>query len=179
LAFQSQITDHHLIDAVSHHLLNQYVPVEQAGNFLGQWTDTVTGMTLSQIPAGALEVATEAAKLGHTLPVYPTQLMESLGELAIFGILLVVRKKKYFNGQVLACYAMLYAILRTVTETFRGDEERGRIFGMFPSVPRHAWYNISTSQLISLAIFGLGVTLWARFGRKNPQDLDLGVPSAA
>jgi phosphatidylglycerol:prolipoprotein diacylglycerol transferase len=59
------------------------------------------------------------------------QLYESFGELAIFlALVLVVRPRKRFHGQVLAAWLLLYAILRTVSELFRGDVERGVVAGL-------------------------------------------------
>ncbi|MBS2032888.1 MAG: prolipoprotein diacylglyceryl transferase [Deltaproteobacteria bacterium] len=186
LAFESQTRDHRLLDAVTHQLImnngvQRYVPdTDAAGNFLGAWKDTVTGAVLHNLPQGAIDIATEAAKLGHTLPIYPTQLMESIGELCIFTILVLTRSYwKRFHGQVLAMYLMMYSVLRTTVEMFRGDEERGRIFGAFSSVPRTAWYNISTSQFVSLAIFATGIVIWARFGRRTPGNADTGGASTA
>ena len=79
----------------------------------------------------------------------------------------------------LANALMMYAVLRTTVEMFRGDEERGRIFGAFASVPRTAWYNISTSQFVSLMIFATGIVIWARFGRANAGNTDAGGASTA
>jgi phosphatidylglycerol:prolipoprotein diacylglycerol transferase len=172
LTFESQIGDHRLLAESTHELLKQYTPdLDTAGHFAGTWTDHVTGAVLHTLPAGAIEVATEAARLGHTLPVYPTQLMESAGEFLLFGLLVVAQRKKTFDGQVLALWLMLYSVLRSTVETFRGDEERGRIFGAFASVSRTAWYNISTSQFVSVAIFAAGVVLWIRGVRGTHQDL--------
>jgi phosphatidylglycerol:prolipoprotein diacylglycerol transferase len=180
LAFQSQLEDHRLLNADTHQVLTQYAPdLDKAGHFLGTWSDKLTGATLHQIPQGAIDVALEAAKLGHSLPVYPTQLMESIGELFIFALLMLLRKYKWFHGQVLACWLMLYAILRTTTEMFRGDEERGRIFGPFSSIPRTAWYNISTSQFVGLMLFITGAVLWLRFGRRSTPSTAGATPAAA
>ncbi len=89
------------------------------------------------------------------IPLYPTQWMESLGELSIFFILLVVRKFKRFDGQIIAVYLMLYALLRFFDEYFRGDPERGFL------VP---W--LSTSQFISLIAFPAGVLLYVLLMRR-------------
>ncbi len=84
-----------------------------------------------------------------TLPLHPVQLYESFGELAIFLVLvLVVRPRKRFHGQVLATWLLLYAILRTVSELFRGDVERGVVAGL------------GVGQWTSLAIFAVGVAMW-------------------
>jgi len=85
----------------------------------------------------------------HTLPIHPVQLYESLGELLLFAFLAVwLRPRKRFNGQVMAAWLMLYAGLRTVTETFRGDVERGVYLG------------IGTGQWTSIVIFATGLAIW-------------------
>ena len=74
-----------------------------------------------------------------TLPLHPVQLYESFGELALFLVLvLVVRPRKAFHGQVLATWLLAYAVLRTVVEFFRADVERGVVRGLGPS-PSSPW----------------------------------------
>jgi phosphatidylglycerol:prolipoprotein diacylglycerol transferase len=86
-----------------------------------------------------------------TLPLHPTQLYESFGELGLFLLLvLVVRPGKRFHGQVLATWLMLYAVLRTVVELFRGDVERG------------VWLGLGAGQWTSMVIFAVGAAIWAR-----------------
>ena len=85
----------------------------------------------------------------HTLPIHPVQLYESLGELLLFAVLaLWLRPRKRFHGQVMAAWLMLYAVLRTVTETFRGDVERG------------VWMGLGAGQWTSIVIFATGLALW-------------------
>jgi len=86
-----------------------------------------------------------------TLPLHPVQLYEAFGELAIFLVLvLAVRPRKAFHGQVLAAWLLMYAVLRTVVELFLGDVERGVVAGL------------GVGQWTSLAIFATGAVLWAR-----------------
>jgi phosphatidylglycerol:prolipoprotein diacylglycerol transferase len=90
-----------------------------------------------------------------TLALHPTQLYESLGELALFALLvLLVRPRKRFHGQVLAVWLMAYSVLRTVVESFRGDVERGVVAGL------------GVGQWTSAAILAAGVTTWLLAGRK-------------
>ena len=109
-----------------------------------------------------------SAGAATTLPVYPTQLYESLGELTLFLVLTLWRTRKRFNGELLALYLVLYAPLRSLVEMFRGDEERGRVFNFLGPWAKKAWWNLSTSELISVGIFafGLGLFFWLR--RKSP-----------
>lgn len=87
------------------------------------------------------------------IPLYPTQLMESFGELLIFTSLLLVRRVKKFEGQLLATYLILYGILRLVTESLRGDAERGYVL---PDV-------LSISAFISILMVASGV-IWYVLG---------------
>ena len=88
------------------------------------------------------EVAAWMREHHQTLPLIPIQLMESFGEGIIFLVLLFVRSRKWFHGQVLLTYGILYPILRSINETMRGDAERGYVI---PNV-------LSTSQFISLLV---------------------------
>ena len=87
-----------------------------------------------------------------TLPLHPTQLYEAGGELALFFLLVTwVRPRKRFHGQVLATWLMLYAVLRAVVESFRGDAERGVVGGLGVG----AWTSIAIF-CVGLAIFVAG-----------------------
>ena len=101
-----------------------------------------------------------------TLPLHPVQLYEAFGELGIFLLLvLVVRPRKRFHGQVLATWLLLYAILRTVSELFRGDVERGVVRGL------------GVGQWTSLAIFAVGVAVWVTARRARPAAAAAGSPA--
>ncbi|MFL5388280.1 MAG: prolipoprotein diacylglyceryl transferase [Myxococcales bacterium] len=116
------------------------------------------------------QVATGIIHLGaaHTIPIHPTQLYESLGELLIFCALIFWRQRKRFHGELLALYLVLYAPLRAMVETLRGDEERGRVFNFVGPWAKGAWWNLSTSELISVGIFAAGIALFAYLGRRRP-----------
>src|SRR5256885_1979869 len=115
------------------------------------------------------QVANGIIQLGaaHTIPIHPTQLYESLGELLVFCALLFWRGRKRFHGELLALYLVLYAPLRAMVETLRGDEERGRVFNFLGPWAKGAWWNLSTSELISVGIFATGVALFALLGRRR------------
>ncbi len=73
-------------------------------------------------------------------PLHPTQLYESAVAFAIFGALLWLFPRRRFYGQIVASYALLYAVARFCLEFFRGDPSRGFVFGGM----------LSTSQFIAL-----------------------------
>jgi phosphatidylglycerol---prolipoprotein diacylglyceryl transferase len=98
-------------------------------------------------------------ELGTTLPLHPVQLYESFGELIIFVLLVLMRSRKWFHGQVTLSYFILYPILRSVMELFRGDPERGYLIQGVLS------WGQATSILIALC--AVGIIVWRRF-KLNP-----------
>lgn len=84
--------------------------------------------------------------------IHPTQLYESFAALAIFFILLRQHKRKTFDGQVIALYAVLYSVVRFSIEFVR-DDPRGDLFGLTTLT------GLSTSQLVSLVVFIAGTVV--------------------
>ncbi|MFL5350919.1 MAG: prolipoprotein diacylglyceryl transferase family protein, partial [Hyalangium sp.] len=147
-----------------------------------------TGEILQQAAPGAVRISEWAAQHGTTLPVHPTQLFESVGQVLIFASLLFLRRYRRFHGQVFSTWLMAYAVLRSTVELFRGDTERGTLHGLLtdsaPSlahfVPLEAWYNISISQFISLCMFTFGAALMYQRSRRLGEEASLGsTPSPA
>lgn len=77
------------------------------------------------------------------IPLHPTQLYEAGALFILFFVLLRVFKTKVFDGQVAFTYLLVYPIIRSVIEIFRGDLIRGFVID--------DW--LSTSQFISILIF--------------------------
>jgi phosphatidylglycerol:prolipoprotein diacylglycerol transferase len=77
------------------------------------------------------------------VPLHPTQLYEAFSLVLLFIGLLIVRKKRAFDGQVLLVYFMVYPVLRSIIEVFRGDLIRGFVIEDV----------LSTSQFISILVF--------------------------
>lgn len=90
-----------------------------------------------------------------SLPVWPTQLFESAGNLAIFAALVLFWGRRRFHGQVFLLYLALYSLLRIAVETLRGD-------------PRGAIGPLSTSQIISLACLLFVALWWRRLAATRP-----------
>lgn len=82
---------------------------------------------------------------GADLYLYPTQMIESLTMLAVFGLLFWLHKRKKFDGQVLIVYGIIYSLVRFSIEFIR-DDPRGDLFG-FTTLT-----GLSTSQGISLLV---------------------------
>ncbi len=75
--------------------------------------------------------------------LHPVQLYESGAVFVLFMGLLWIFRRKRFDGQVVLTYFMAYPIIRSITETFRGDLIRGFVIDDV----------LSTSQFISLLLF--------------------------
>lgn len=73
-------------------------------------------------------------------PLHPTQLYEFSLDMLLFVVLLALRKKIKFDGQLFLCYVFGYAAIRFFVENFRGDQLR--IMGLFP-----------VAQVMSVTIF--------------------------
>jgi len=147
-----------------------------------------TGEVVDQMVPGAERIADWAHTHGHTLGVYPTQLIDSLGNLSLFALMLVLRRYRRFHGQIAGMWLIGYAILRTSVELFRGDAERGTLKGLFADLGMtglseklafNAWYNISTAQFINLGIFALGAWLLISGIRKLKAQPTLDVAALA
>ncbi|MEO1173441.1 MAG: prolipoprotein diacylglyceryl transferase [Myxococcota bacterium] len=128
-----------------------------AGCCFGQPTDLpwgivfpITSMTHAQQARDGLVAAHE-----HPLPVHPTQLYEAGAELVLFAVLLLMRTRKRFHGQLFLIWLACYSVIRSVIETMRGDTERG------------LYYGLSTSQWISLGVAIAAVVLFVTLRRRR------------
>ena len=99
----------------------------------GTPTDSIFGVTFTNPVCQAQPLNT---------PIHPTQLYESVYIFSIMLVLLLLKKRRQFEGQLFLTYIILYAIGRAVIELFRGDIERGFIIKDY----------LSNSQFISLLL---------------------------
>jgi phosphatidylglycerol:prolipoprotein diacylglycerol transferase len=86
------------------------------------------------------------------IPLHPTQLYESGALFILLGILYWIYQHKKFDGQVLLSYFLLYPIIRSIIEVYRGDSIRGFVIEDV----------LSTSQFISIVIFTITAVLFVR-----------------
>jgi phosphatidylglycerol:prolipoprotein diacylglycerol transferase len=103
----------------------------------------------------------ELMKMGHSYPVHPTQIYESLVGLVLLALLLWQRRAQRFRGQIFFLFAFGYGYLRFLIEALRDDSERGE-FG--PMMSEH-WL-ISGSLLVMSIAFVFGISL----GIANPRN---------
>jgi len=89
-------------------------------------------------------------------PIHPTQLYEATFILLLTIGLLILKKRKTFDGQVFLVYLMVYAFGRSIIEMFRGDLERGFVVKDI----------LSNSQFISLLIVAVAAWFYVKLSRK-------------
>lgn len=99
----------------------------------------------SSLPWAVAFTDPDAASIGGAplgVPLHPVQLYESLFCFALFFLLIRMARRKTFDGQILIAYSVFYAIGRFIIEYFRGDVDRGFLFGGL----------FSTSQFIAVIV---------------------------
>lgn len=89
--------------------------------------------------------------------LHPTQIYLSLNALIIFGVLVWLRKRKSFNGQVFWVYGILYSIGRFIIEFYRGDDRGYAV----PDI-------LSTSQFIGIFVLIFSIFMLARLRSQKP-----------
>jgi phosphatidylglycerol:prolipoprotein diacylglycerol transferase len=92
----------------------------------------------------------------HGIGVHPTQIYEAALNLILCGGLLLLYRRKKFDGQIFAAYLICYAVLRSFVEIFRGDYEKHYIGGM-----------ATPGQTVSILIMIAGVTIWWKLRAKS------------
>lgn len=95
----------------------------------------------------------DAAHIGGApldVPLHPVQIYESILCFAIFLFLVWLFRRKRFDGQIILAYSLLYAGARFFVEFYRGDADRGFVFGGL----------LSTSQFIAILVAAVAAVLW-------------------
>lgn len=96
----------------------------------------------------------------HNVSVHPTQLYEVFVLLSILLILLYIKKRKQFKGQIFLLYLMLYGLGRGILEFFRGDE-RGYVIDNI----------LSHSQTIGLSLICISGYYYIKFNKQHNSKL--------
>lgn len=114
----------------------------------------------ASIPWAVTFTDPEAASIGGAplgVPLHPVQLYESVLCFALFLLLVRLAQRPHRDGDIIVAYTGLYAVARFVLEFFRGDADRGFVFGGL----------LSTSQFIGTGMFAIAVVLFLRRFRRR------------
>lgn len=125
-------------------ILDCIVPGLVLGQAIGRWGNFINveaygTPTMSFFRMGITEA-------GKYIEVHPTFLYESIACFTIFIILLIIKNKRKFKGQILFTYLILYSFERFFVEGLRTDS---LMIG-----------NIRVSQMLSLVIFVFGLAIY-------------------
>lgn len=125
---------------------------------LDQGAAVLEGAPFEIMPVGTADSRTfEMVQMMVTTPRHPSQLYQAIAEgLVLLVILLVVRHKARYVGQLSAWFLVCYGLLRTITEQFRQPEPGlGYLF------------DLTRGQLLSLSMVVGGLVLfWFTYRRK-------------
>lgn len=94
--------------------------------------------------------------LFHSL--HPVQLYTSLAEFCMVGMLVLLRRRRAFPGQIAGLFFILEGLGRCILEIWRGDLDRGIWLGL-------PW--LSTGRLTGLVFILFGAGLWWWFKRRQ------------
>ena len=115
-----------------------------AGCCYGKETHHWWGVTFTSL------FANQNAGTPLNVPLEPTQLFEAAVEFANFLFLMWLLKRRKFDGQVFATFAIIYGVARFFLEYLRDDPGRGSVFGGM----------ITGTQLIAIGLVGGGLLIW-------------------
>ena len=98
--------------------------------------------------------------------LYPTQLIEAILNLLNFVILFLFYKRRKFAGQIFILYIFNYSLIRFAIEYFRGDLDRGYMFGAVT----HPFTSLSVPQFISIIGIILALVLYRVAIKKQQKE---------
>lgn len=119
-------------------------PVLPIGQAIGRWGNYVNIEAYGYETNGPIKM--EIIENGVTKYVHPTFLYESVGNIILFILLVILSRKRKFSGQIAYIYLIGYSIIRFFVEGLRTDS---LMIG-----------NIRVSQLLSLVIFIAAIILY-------------------
>jgi phosphatidylglycerol:prolipoprotein diacylglycerol transferase len=117
-----------------------------AGDDYGRPTDVPWAVTFTDPDAANIG----GAPLG--VPLHPVQLYESVVCAILFVFLVRLGRRRHREGDIILTYTAVYAAARFVLEFYRGDADRGFVFGGA----------LSTSQFIAVVMFTITLIVWIR-----------------
>lgn len=134
------------------------IPGLAVGHALGRIGCFLNGCCYGRVAAAhpawgvVYPACSEPGQVFPGVPLYPVQLLEAAGLLAIWAVLLRVYPRKRRDGTVFALYLLLYPPLRFVLEYLRGD-------------PRQGVWQVDVAQWVSIGLWVCGWTLAGMLAR--------------
>lgn len=129
-------------------LADLLTPSVALGSFFGRIGCLMTGCCYGRVCTLPWGIEFPVGHPTHGIRVHPTQVYDSLLNLAVYGLLEWAYRRKRFDGQVFSTWLMVYPITRSFTELFRGDYPEGQINA-----------GLTPAQLLSIGVFVAGLVL--------------------
>lgn len=125
-------------------LMDYVAPGLVLGQTIGRWGNFVNVEAYGTATNSLLRMGIIEA--GEYIEVHPTFLYESIACLVIFIILLILKNKRKFKGQIACTYFILYSLERFFVEGLRTDSLMLR--------------NVRVSQVLSIIIFTTSLSIY-------------------
>jgi len=146
-------------------LADVLAPSIALGSFFGRWGCLMNGCCFGKTTTLPWGIQFPKGHETYPLCVHPTQIYDALLNLALYGFLAWLCRRRKFEGQVFGVYLVCYAALRSFIELFRGDY-----------TSEHYWKGMTPAQMVSIGIFAAGLLLlWMR-RRDTPPPVAAGKP---
>ena len=118
-------------------LADYIIPTVALGQAIGRWGNFMNMEAYGKVTAMPWRMGIYSS--GTYIEVHPTFLYSSIANLIIFVVLLKMKNKRKYKGQILCAYLLMYSFIRTFIEELRTDS---LMIG-----------TIKISQLLSVIIF--------------------------
>lgn len=137
------------------------------GNFFnreafGGYTDNLFAMQIKLDEVGGIITDSISKNIKivdgiEYIQVHPTFLYESLWNLALLAIIMIYKKHRKFDGEIISIYMMGYGLGRFLIEGLRTDQL------LLPGI------HVAVSQVVSIVmiVIGAGVVIYKRFMKKG------------
>lgn len=137
------------------------------GNFFnreafGGYTDNLFAMQIKLDEVGGIITDSISKNIKivngiEYIQVHPTFLYESLWNLVLLAVIMVYKKHKKFDGEIISIYMMGYGLGRFMIEGLRTDQL------LLPGI------HVAVSQVVSIVmiLIGAGVVIYKRFMKKG------------
>ena len=108
-------------------------------------------------------------QFGDLAKLHPSQLYESLAGLGILGLLLLLKRRKPFEGALFWTFTLLYALWRFFSDPLRYYDPQSMLLWGRREVPE--------SQVASLAIVALAIIFLIVLGRRSKPKTATSIPA--
>jgi phosphatidylglycerol:prolipoprotein diacylglycerol transferase len=141
-------------------LADVLAPSIALGSFFGRWGCLMNGCCYGRPTTLPWGIQFPKDHITYPSYVHPTEIYDSLLNLALYGLLAWLYRRRKFDGQVFGVYLIGYAALRSFVEMFRGDYTQ-----------EHYWKGMTPAQLIGIGICAAGILLlWIQWHKAPPAD---------